>query len=701
MPRYIPDDVLDQIRLRADIIDVVQSYVPTLKKAGLTWKACCPFHHEKTPSFTVNPDRQIFKCFGCGKGGDVFKFVMELENLDFTSAAEHLAHKYGIIIPETPAHRGPGGRRESFDGQIEYGTRERLCTLHEKLAVFYRRYLLENPDGPVATYFRTRGIPNDVADKFCIGASPDSWDAAIQFAHKEGFIDDELRASGLVSSKDENQSHIYDRFRNRLMFPIWNESGRIVGFSARSVEADPQGWKYVNTPDSPIFHKGRLLYALNFARTAIPKAGAVVLCEGQLDAIAMHRAGVTHAVAPQGTAFTADQATILKRHTSTAILATDNDNAGREAVFKDAAILLPLGFNVKVVRYPGAKDADETLSKFGADALAGAVNDAADFFEFALEHALSNVDPSTPSGRAAAANDVIYWMIQLENEVTREFYYAWLAKQLNVPLESIVKVAERRLVDGARHAAMSVRRDAGAVPPSKPRSPALENAIFELLVLMLDEPRYLWKANDDLPPDSLGDSVLGRAAEALLQSAANGDSESAPSSVLTSLEMEGADVSKLVEAIELAAAHHAEREANMTAMAGKADSEAGNAAGNGPDEGYDGGDGYAGEPDSGNEPDSDAADGEKEQDDEVEETAPPVPSCPAADPAIYLKFFRNTYNSSVRVILTEFHKRRRAEMIAQASSMMPDDPAYPALVKEIAEISRLLLDLPKQYKVII
>ena len=431
MPRYIPDDVLDQIRLRADIVDVVQSYVPTLKKNGLTWKACCPFHHEKTPSFTVNPDRQIFKCFGCGKGGDVFKFVMELENLDFTSAAEHLARKYGIIIPETPARRGPGGsRRESFDGQIEYGTRERLCTLHEKLAKFYREYLIEHKDGPVATYFRTRGIPNDIADKFCIGASPDSWDAAIQFAHKEGFLDDELRASGIVSSKDENQSHIYDRFRNRLMFPIWNESGRIVGFSARSVEADPQGWKYVNTPDSPIFHKGRLLYALNFARTSIPKAGAVVLCEGQLDAIAMHRAGVTHAVAPQGTAFTPDQATILKRYTSTAVLATDNDNAGREAVFKDAAILLPLGFNVKVVRYPGAKDADETLSKYGADALAGAVRDAKDFFEFALEHALSNVDPSTPAGRAAAANDVIYWMIQLENEVTRDFYFDWLAKQI-------------------------------------------------------------------------------------------------------------------------------------------------------------------------------------------------------------------------------------------------------------------------------
>ena len=653
MARYIPDDVLDQIRLRADIVDVVQSYVPTLKKAGLTWKACCPFHHEKTPSFTVNPDRQYFKCFGCGKGGDVFKFVMELENLDFSSAVEQLAHKYGIIIPEAPSpRRGFGGsRRESFDGQVEYGTRERLCTLHERLAKFYRQYLLEHKDGPVAAYFRTRGIPNDIADKFCIGASPDSWDAAIQFAHKEGFVDDELRASGIVSSKDDNQSHIYDRFRNRLMFPIWNESGRVVGFSARSVEADPQGWKYVNTPDSPIFHKGRLLYALNFARTAIPKAGAVVLCEGQLDAIAMHRAGVTHAVAPQGTAFTADQATILKRYTSTAVLATDNDNAGREAVFKDAAILLPLGFNVKVVRYPGAKDADETLSKYGADALAGAVRDAADFFEFALEHALSNVDPSTPAGRAAAANDMIYWMIQLENEVTREFYFDWLAKKLNVPLSSVEKVAERRLVDGARHSASTVRRQANAAPPPKPKNTSLENAVFELLVLMLDSEEYARKAAEDLPENALGDSVFGRAAEDLITSTANGEWRDAPSSILTSLEMEGTDVSKLVEAMDTAAGHAAERAAIEAAR------EAGQPA--------------------------------------------PNASCPAADPELSKRFFRNTYNSSVRLILTDYYTRTRADLLEQVKALPPDAPDRAALMDRMKDISSALLKLPARFKVVI
>jgi DNA primase len=652
MPRYIPDDVLEQIRLRADIVEVVQSYVPALKKAGPAWKACCPFHHEKTPSFTVNPDRQYFKCFGCGKGGDVFKFIMELENLDFTSAAEHLAHKYGIIIPETVPRRGPGGsRHEKLDGQPDYGSRERLCTLHEKLASFYRSFLIEHPDGSVAAYFRTRGIPDDIAEKFRIGASPDSWDAAIQFARKEGFIDQELRDSGIVSSRDENPSHIYDRFRNRLMFPIWNESGRIVGFSARSVEANPQGWKYVNTPDSPIFHKGHLLYALNFARTAIPKAGGAVLCEGQLDAIAMHRAGVTHAVAPQGTAFTADQAKILKRYTSTAILATDNDNAGREAVFKDAAILLPLGFNVKVVRYPGAKDADETLSKYGADALADAVRNATDFFEFALEHALSQVDSSEPSGRAAAANDVIHWMLQLENEVTREFYFDWLAKKLNVPLSSVEKVAERRLVDGSRHAASVVRRQADSVPPPKPRNTTLERAVSELLVLMLDSEEYTRKAVDDLPEDSLGDSVPGKAAEALIQSAVNGEWNDAPSSILTALEMDGADVSKFIEAIDLSAGYAAERDAIKTARAeGK--------------------------------------------------NAPPA-SCPAADPDLCEKYFRNAYNSSMRLILTDYYTRKRAELVERARTVQPDAPERTALFDEIKAISSALLDLPKRFRVVI
>ena len=324
--------------------------------------------------------------------------------------------------------------------QIGYCTHERLCLLHERLALFYRSYLLEHPDGQIATYFRTLNIPIDVADKFCIGASPDRWDAAIRFAHKEGFVDDELRASGIVSTAD-----FYDRFRNRLMFPIWNDTGRIVGFNALSVNDDSQDKRCLSTPDSPIFHKDHLLYALNFARTDILKAGAVVLCEGLFDTIAMHNAGVFHAVSPQGTTISVDQASILKRLTSTAILAMGDGNTGREMLFKNATVLLPLNFTLKVVSYSGVNNAEEMLAKFGIDALVEAVQDADDFFEFALEHALSKVNPSTPAGRAAAANEVIAWIIQIENEVTREIYFNWLADKLKVPVSSIEKVAERFL----------------------------------------------------------------------------------------------------------------------------------------------------------------------------------------------------------------------------------------------------------------
>ena len=265
---------------------------------------------------------------------------------------------------------------------------------------------------------------------------------------------------------------------------------------------------------------------------------------------------------------------------------------------------------------------------------------------------LSRVDPSTPAGRAAAANDVIYWMVQLENEVTREFYFDWLAKKLNVPLSSVEKVAERRLVDGARHSAATVRRDAGAVPPPKPRNASLERAVFELLVLMLDSEEYTRKALEDLPPDSLGDSVSGRAAEALLQSAMNGEWESAPPSILTSLEMEGADVSGFVEAIDLAAGRRAEREAVRDAR----------------------GSGNAGEV---------------------------HPSCPAADPVLCEKFFRNTYNSSMRLILSDYYTRKRAALVEQARGIPEDSPERAALVKQIGDISAELLKLPQKYRVVI
>ena len=561
MARFIPDDVLETIRQRADIVEVVQSYVPTLKRAGSVWKACCPFHHEKTPSFTVNPERGIYKCFGCGQGGNVFTFIREMEKLDFPNAAELLARKYNIIIPDTPPPGGRFGRgRASSSGTAEspessYELRERLYLLHEKLAAWYASRLHDFPDSPVARYFATRGLPAETAVRFSIGASPDSWDAAILFAKKEGFTEKELRLSGVVSTKPENESHIFDRFRNRLMFPIWNEQGRVVAFSARSIEPDPGGWKYVNSPETPIFKKSRTLYALNFARHAISEKKCAVLCEGQLDVIAMHRAGCTNAVAPQGTAFGQEQASILGRYTQSVCLALDNDKAGREAVFKDAVILLPKGFSLRVAVFPGAKDADELLKAQGPDVLRSTVKNAVDFFDFAFRHISEGLDLTSPAGKAAAASGIAVYLHLIENPVTQGIYADWLAGKLSIARETVLAEIERaRLSEQEKkdRAAMFASAGAARTADSAPKVPAvprketplsmrhagMRQAFYELLELLLSSEQYARMAADELEPEMLDDSPAGRALEILVESAMNGEWDEAPERISMMLEAE-------------------------------------------------------------------------------------------------------------------------------------------------------------------
>ena len=375
----IPEEVIDEIAARADLVEIVQGYVPGLKQAGSRWKGCCPFHQEKTPSFIVNPGSNTYHCFGCGVGGGVFQFVMAIENLDFPNAVQMLARKYNVLIPEPEPYRGA---RSGETARSDYNLRERLFLLHEKLAAWYASWLKNNPDSKAAEYFRSREIDPVFAMCFQIGAAPDSWDAMMQWAHKEGFTLDELKAAHLVSESKNGGGQYFDFFRNRLIFPIWNEQGRVVGFSARQIDKEQGGGKYVNSVESPIFKKGRILYGLNFARPDIPKKGSVILCEGQMDVIAMHTAGCTNAVAPQGTAFGDDQAAVLRRYTDTVLLATDADSAGMKAVLKDASILLPRGFHLKVVSFPGGKDPDELLHKSGAEAVRAAVDSASDFFDF-------------------------------------------------------------------------------------------------------------------------------------------------------------------------------------------------------------------------------------------------------------------------------------------------------------------------------
>ena len=553
---YIPEDVIDQIAVRADLVEIVLGYVPNLKQAGSRWKGCCPFHQEKTPSFIVNPDSNTYHCFGCGAGGTVFKFIMAIENLDFPGAAQFLARKYNVLIPEPEPYRGgkPGAAEKS-----DYNLRERLYLLHEKLAAWYASWLKNNPDSKAAAYFRTRQIDPLFAQRFQIGAAPDSWDAAMQWAQQNGFTIEELQAAHLVSESKNTAGKYFDFFRNRLIFPIWNEQGRVVGFSARQIDKEQGGGKYVNSVESPIFKKGRILYGLNFARPEIPKKGSVILCEGQMDVIAMHTAGCTNAVAPQGTAFGEDQAAVLHRYTDTILLATDSDSAGMKAVLKDASILLPRGFHLKVVTFPGGKDPDELLHNSGPEAVRQAVENSADFFEFLFAHAAEKYDRNSPDGKIRIAGELLSYIRLLDNEVARDSYLNWLSDRLGISAENLkieLKKADSRQPQ-VRQTVRLERTDensgneekkTGPLPLSM-TDPKLKVVLFELLRLLLNNRACVEKAARELSPDDLDDGPVAVAVTIIVQAHLNGNWEHGAAEITRELASYPLDCSEVFTAL--------------------------------------------------------------------------------------------------------------------------------------------------------
>ena len=540
MGRYIPDEIIDEIAARADIVDVVQSYVPGLQHAGQRWKACCPFHQEKTPSFIINPASNTFHCFGCGKGGNVFKFVMMIENLQFPDAAQMLARKYNVIIPEP--ERRHYTREDKEAGVAAYNLRERVFLLHEKLAAWYRANLGNGNAAKAAEYFKTRRLDPVFAEKFMIGAAPDLWDGMIQWATREGFTIDEMKEGRLVSESKKTPGKFFDFFRNRLIFPIWNEQGRVVGFSARQIDPEQGGGKYVNSSESVIFKKSRILYGLNFARPEIAKKGFAIICEGQMDVIAMHSAGCGNAVAAQGTAFGSDQAMILHRYTENITLALDSDSAGVNAILKDAAILLPLGFNLKVARFPGGKDPDELLKNSGAEAVQKAVGEAVDFFEFLFMKETEGQDIALPAVKTKVAENLLKFIMLFENAVARDSYLQWLAGKLGLSTEAMLSEV-RRLSAKEVHQnrfRREVRERREEIPPAAPppgkipesvSNPLLQRALTELLEVILADSESADLVKGELPEEMLDSGPYAVAVETVIQARMNDEWEDAPAMI--------------------------------------------------------------------------------------------------------------------------------------------------------------------------
>ena len=422
-------DIIEDIRSRCNIVDVITSFGVQLKRSGgSSFKGLCPFHQEKTPSFHVDVSRQSYHCFGCGKGGDVFRFFMDKENVDFVNAAQILAARCGVIIPE-----------KEFNGaqRAKQGERERLLAVNAEFSKFFCRLLAENPNSEAANYLRNRGITSDVIQKFKIGMAPSGWTGCLEYGRKLGFTDHELLTAGIIRRKDET-GRLYDQFHDRVTFTIENEQGRAVGFSARTLEAKPaDGRNYVTTPETPVFHKGQLLYALPQARQGIGKMKKAILCEGQLDAIAFHRAGIDCAVAPLGTAFTPEQARMIRRYSNNLILSFDADSAGQKAVLRAAEILLPLSVDLRVLQIPGGKDPDEIFTKQGGSVLEELVNNAVPWLDVLGAILPERYQMDIPAGRAEAASFVADFLRLVQNQVELEVYIEKVAEMLQVSTNAI------------------------------------------------------------------------------------------------------------------------------------------------------------------------------------------------------------------------------------------------------------------------
>ncbi len=409
----IPPETIEQIQTANDIVEVIGSYFP-LKRAAGVYKALCPFHQERTPSFSVNPQRQIFKCFGCGAGGSVIRFVMNYENLDFIGAAKKLAERAGIKIIEGEM---------SAEDSARYTMRRRLLALHAEAAEFFHHQLLKKPSAQIARdYLKSRGIGGDVAKGWKIGYAPDSFEAFGDFAHQNGFSHEELVQSGLVKLREEEQPRgdFYDRFRARVMFPICNDTGEVIGFSGRVLNAEVKGAKYINSPETMLFTKGAVLFGLHRSKRALIDKGSAIVCEGQLDLITAYEAGVQNVIAPQGTAFTEKQAHILKRYVEEVVLCFDSDAAGEKAAERSLSSLLAENLVVRVAAMPPGEDPDSMIRSRGAPAFLEQINSAKDFFDFQIDRLTNVPEFNTPRGKLQAARKLAESISLLSDAILRE-----------------------------------------------------------------------------------------------------------------------------------------------------------------------------------------------------------------------------------------------------------------------------------------
>lgn len=509
----IPEDVINEIKYRNDIESVISQYV-TLKRRGKNLVGLCPFHGEKTPSFTVYPETSSFYCFGCGVGGDVFTFTGLIENLDYIESIKHLAEKSGVTLPDS-----------GYDDSM-LRLKNRIYDINKETGRFFHSHLLTDEGKWARDYLLGRGLSVSTIKHFGLGAAPDSWDALINHLKSKGYTIEEMLAANVIGKS--NRGSYYDRFRRRVMFPIINIRGNVVGFSGRAMPGeDKQGGKYVNTSDTPVYKKSNNLFGMNFAKNHC--AERIILVEGNMDVITLHQAGFKNAVAPLGTAFTEEQANLLARYTQEVLLTMDADEAGQKAIKRASEILEKTGLKTRVISIPDGKDPDEFIKKNGPDRFRALIEGAVSDIEYKLLIAAKDIDLDADDGKLKYLSAAAEIIAEQSDIMTRDIYIGRLSDKYGVSRTALetkvkelrkryVRVREKKEIDGI----MNPRFTKNDVNPEKRLSVKGTNAEETLIAVLMQHPDFYKIAEEKLPPERMITSLNRRIYETILSTLKTG-----------------------------------------------------------------------------------------------------------------------------------------------------------------------------------
>ena len=467
--RY-PQTFIDDLKRQADIVRVIQDYVQ-LKKKGANWMACCPFHKEKTPSFSVSPTKEIFYCFGCHKGGSVFNFVMEIERVGFPEAIRIVADKIGMPLPKMIDDSRFEARRQESDEVIQ---------LNSWAMEWWQQQLASSNEARIAReYLVQRELSEETQNTFCLGYAPDSWDALSIYLRQKGATQEQIERSGLVVKKEEGRPGSYDRFRCRLMFPILDVQGRPIAFGGRTLKNEDA--KYVNSPETSAYVKGRNLFGLNLTRDEIRRQGFAILVEGFLDLIVPYQAGVKNVVASLGTALTAEQAKLVSRFARKVVVNYDGDRAGVQAAKKAIEILLAEDLDVKVLVLPDNADPDEYIRKFGVTEYQRQRAQAQPHIQFVIDSALRDRNLHRPAEKAEAVEEVLPYIRAVKNGVQKREYFDMAMDTLGIDRENVnTSTWRRELWQTVRHN-RPLRADSVQVLTRRTEATAAEQRLLGLL----------------------------------------------------------------------------------------------------------------------------------------------------------------------------------------------------------------------------